>query len=352
MLTGACLGRSGFNRKTALATVTMVFAAEAADVDVVWSFKGSIAALQHHRGITHSFAGVPFMAAAVLGLVWLCHYFRNRKSIAKVKPPSSPPVRWGFLYFCALLAALSHLLLDYTTAYGIRLFEPFNYRWYSWDIVYIVEPLMLLALIAGLAIPGLLGLISQEVGARSKAPRGRAGAIAALICVVIIWGMRDYQHRRALTALNSFMYQQEQPLRVGAYPYMINPFRWHGVVEARDFFETVPVNSQGPDVDNEAGIQFYKQPQAAAILAAERSYFGGVYLDWAVFPYVRQEENPEDHPGYLVEFQDLRYTYPGTRRTPLGGYVLLDPELRVADEGMNSSRPPALENLEHAPGQR
>src|SRR5689334_19703673 len=127
------MARSGFHRKTAYATVTMVLAAEAADIDVVWGLKGSIAALQHHRGITHSFVGVPFIAAAVLALVYLLHRFRR-------KPPRAIarwgiPVRWGLLYCCALIAALSHLLLDYTTAYGIRLFEPFNYRWYSWDIV-------------------------------------------------------------------------------------------------------------------------------------------------------------------------------------------------------------------------
>ena len=263
-----------------------------------------------------------------------------------------PPVRWGFLYFCALLAALSHLLLDYTTAYGIRLFEPFNYRWYSWDIVYIVEPLMLLALVAGLAFPALLGLVSQEVGARSKVPRGRTGAIVALVCVVIIWGVRDYQHRRALTALNSFLYHQERPLRIGAYPYMINPFAWHGVVEATDFFETVPVNSQGPDVDHQAGIQFFKQPQTDAVRAADSSPFGQVYLDWAAFPYVHQETDPEGHPGYLVKFQDLRYTYPGSRRAPLGGYVVLDRKLRVVQEGMNSSQPPSLENLNSSPADK
>ena len=52
-LTGACMSRAGFNRKTALATLTMVLAAEAADLDVLWAVKGPIAALQHHRGITH-----------------------------------------------------------------------------------------------------------------------------------------------------------------------------------------------------------------------------------------------------------------------------------------------------------
>ena len=33
-LTGATLARAGFNRKTALATVTMTLAAEAADIDI------------------------------------------------------------------------------------------------------------------------------------------------------------------------------------------------------------------------------------------------------------------------------------------------------------------------------
>ena len=109
------MGRSGFNRKTALATVTMVLAAEAADLDVLWEIKGSIAGLQHHRGITHSFVGVPFIAAAVVGLVYLLHRFRSRKRSANDNA-TGPPLCWGYLYFCAVLAALSHLLLDYTTA--------------------------------------------------------------------------------------------------------------------------------------------------------------------------------------------------------------------------------------------
>jgi inner membrane protein len=344
------MSRSGFNRKSALVTVTMVLAAEAADIDVLWSFKGSIEGLQHHRGITHSFVGVPFVAAGALAFVWLLHRFRRKPLTG-----SSRTVRWGFLYFCALLAALSHLLLDYATAYGIRLMEPFNYRWYSWDIMYIVEPLMLLALIAALAIPGLLGLVSSEVGARSKLPRGRGAAIAALVFVLLLYGYRDYQHRRALTAMSSFLYHQASPQRVGAYPYMINPFRWHGVVETRNFFETVPVNSSGPDVAFDEGIQFYKPPQSPALEAADNSYFGHVYLDWAAFPYMRVTPNPQDQPGYLVEYQDLRYTYPlahglaiarSSRRAPLGGFVLLGPDLHVLAQGMNSSRPPSLQALD------
>jgi inner membrane protein len=226
--------------------------------------------------------------------------------------------------------------------------------------MYIVEPLMLLAFIAALAIPGLLGLVSSEVGVRSKLPRGRGAAIAALVFILLLYGFRDYQHRRALTALNSFEFHQAAAQRVGAYPYMINPFRWHGVVETKDFFETVPVSSSGPDVAFNEGIQFYKPPQSPALEAADNSYFGHVYLDWAAFPYMRVTPNPQDQPGYLVEYQDLRYTYPPThglglagssRRVPLGGFVLLNPDLHVVAEGMNSNRPASLDPLEHTPGQ-
>ena len=50
---------------------------------------------------------------------------------------------------------------------------------------------------------------------------------------------------------------------------MINPFRWSGVVETRDFFETVPVDSATPEVDprNQATI-YYKPAETDVTLAA------------------------------------------------------------------------------------
>jgi inner membrane protein len=351
-LTGACMGRSGFNRKSALTTLTMVLAAEAADVDMLWALKSPVAALQHHRGITHSFVGVPFVAASVLAFVYVIHRIRRRRADA-IKARGKPPVRWGYLYLFALIAALSHPLLDYTTAYGIRLFEPFNYRWYTWDIVYIVDPVIWAVLIAGLALPALFGLINQEIGVRSKGPQGRAGAIAALLCFVLIWGFRDYQHRRAVNAMDSFLYRGAEPQRVAAYPYMINPFRWHGVVETADFFETVPVNSIGPEIEDSQARLFYKPEETEVLSVAKSTYFGRVYLDWAVFPYVQQQKLEGETRGYFVDFQDLRYTYPETSgRTALGGYVVLDPDLRVLMQGMNSWTSPTPASLERQPERR
>ena len=339
-LTGACMSRAGFNRKTALATLTMVLAAEAADLDVLWALKGPIAAFQHHRGITHTFLGAPFVAAATLGFVYLLYLWPEPSGKPRILR-SKLPVRWGYLYWLALLAASSHILLDYTTAYGIRMFAPFNWRWYSWDIVFIVEPVILLALIAGLVLPSLFGLINQEIGARSKGPRGRAGAIFALVCLVVIWGFRDYEHRRALNAMGALLYQGAAPTKLGAYPYWVDPFHWHGVVETEALFQTFPVNSMTPEVDPQGQANTYYKPEVTPeTQAAKSSYFGRVYLDWAVFPLTQAEQLQGGFKGYLVRFEDLRFAYSELRgRGTLGGWVLVGPDMRVQEEGTNSRKP-------------
>jgi len=339
-LTGACLSRAGLNRKSALATLTMVLAAEASDLDILWGLRGQIENLQHHRGITHSFVGAPVVAAATLGFIYLLYLWKGPSGKPRILR-SKLPVRWGYLYWLALIAALSHILLDYTTSYGIRMFAPFDWRWYSWDIVFIVEPVILLALITGLALPSLFGLINQEIGARSKGPRGRGGAIFALLCLALVWGYRDYQHRRALSAMGSLLYKGAVPVKYAAYPYWVNPFRWHGVVETEAFFQTMPVDSMTPEVDRQNQARTYFKPEVTPVTqAAKASHLGRVYLDWAVFPITQTEPLLGKFKGYLVRFQDLRLVYPEMRgRGPLGGWVLLGPDLRVQEEGMNSRKP-------------
>src|SRR5207245_655808 len=134
-LTGACLARAGFNRKTALATATMTLAAEAPDLDVLSGFKGPVYGFAHHRGFTHSFLGLLLTSAVVVGFMYLVWILRGRKT----NIPNLPP-HWVLLFLFAYLAGLSHILLDFTNNYGVRPFWPFSERWYSWDIVFIADP--------------------------------------------------------------------------------------------------------------------------------------------------------------------------------------------------------------------
>src|SRR5207248_11417441 len=83
---------------------------------------------------------------------------------------------------------------------------PYTTLFRSWDIVFIIEPVMLGFLVLGLIIPGLFSLIDKEIGARRHQSRGKIAATLALFGVVFMWGIRDYEHRRAINLLNARIY--------------------------------------------------------------------------------------------------------------------------------------------------
>jgi inner membrane protein len=297
------MGRAGLNCKTALATLTLTLAAEAPDLDIISRFWGPAVGFAHHRGFTHSFLGVPLDAAVVVAFVYLVWRLRGRKT----KDPQLSP-RWGVLFFYACLAGLSHILLDFTNNYGVRPFWPFSERWYSWDIVFVVEPVMLVLLILGLVVPSLFSLIDKELGARSRAPRGRVAATLALLGVVLMWGLRDYEHRLAVNALEARTYNGLDPLRASAYPTMVDPIHWYGVIETPAFFALPSVDSLGPEVDPEGRMDIrYKPEETPITLAAKKSYAGRAFLDWAQYPITETEVLDPPEEGYIVHFQDLRY---------------------------------------------
>ena len=335
------MGRAGLNRKTALATLTLTLAAEAPDFDVLSRVRGPAFAFAHHRGFTHSFLGVPLDAAVVVGFVYLIWRLRGRK----VKDPNLPP-RWGLLFLYACLAGLSHILLDFTNNYGIRPFWPFSEKWYSWDIVFIFEPIMFGFLLLGLIAPSLFSLIDREIGVRRRGPRGRVAATLALFSVVLLWGLRDFEHRRAVSALASRTYQNAEPLRASAYPALANPFQWYGVVETPAFFVLAPVNSLGPEVDPEEHLSIrYKPEETQVTLAARETYLGRVYLDWAKYPITETETLPPPEGGYIVNFQDLRFVQlpsllssQGETRRALGAGVQLDKNLHVVADIYGSGK--------------
>jgi inner membrane protein len=325
-LTGACLARAGFNRKTALATATMTLAAEAPDLDVLGSFKGPVFAFEHHRGFTHSFLGLFLVSAIVVGFMYLIWRLRGRKT----NIPNLPP-RWGLLFLFAYIAGLSHILLDFTNNYGVRPFWPFWEKWYSWDIVFIVEPILYVFLIAGLVAP----LIFSR---HKPLPRGRTAAAVALVCVAGLYAVRDHEHREAKEALQAQTFASAAPLRISIYPYPVRLTRWYAVVETRDSFVTSDVNSISGRLDATELLTISKPPETPATLAAKESGFGHAYLAWAQYPLVTEQNAGTDT---IVRFRDLRFDYPGMRgRITLSGSVELDGNLHVVAERWGKQQQP------------
>jgi inner membrane protein len=177
-----------------------------------------------------------------------------------------------------------------------------------------------------------------------------------LLAIFACWGLRDHEHRRAIAALQSRNYQGADAIRVSAYPYWVNPFRWYGVAETPAFFATMDVDSLAPEVDPDAQMQIHYKPEETPVtIAAKRTYLGRVYLSWAQYPVIETEQLVNDPAGlgpanngpvsngraaYAVRFRDLRYDYPGRNaRVTLGAMVFLTRDLQVVEErfGMRST---------------
>jgi inner membrane protein len=378
LLTGACLSRTGLNRRAAYATLTMVVAAEFPDIDTLWSVRGPIEGFQHHRGITHTFLGLPFEAALIVVGVYAWHRWRVRRESAHVrvhpKPLTTAPVRWGMLYGLALVALLSHLLLDYTNNYGLRPFFPFHDRWYAASIVFIFDPLMFALLIGALIMPWLFGLVNAEVGARKQPFRGRGWAIAALLGVVAWWGLRTVEHQRAVqmamaqsivaptpaSAADSMQTTDADAAYVPSYlparralasPDLLSPFRWSAVMDFGPVYRLAEIDTQGETVT--MGETMYPKPGAStAVLAAERSKLGRAYMDWSPMPFVEVTKSDRElvsgsaHPGavsMVVTFRDPRFLggrLADTGRQPLVGTVELDAGNHVVRETMDGREEP------------
>jgi inner membrane protein len=356
ILTGACLARTGFNHRAAYATLTMAVAAEFPDIDTLWGLRGPVEGFQHHRGITHTFLGVPFEAALIVAAVYGLHLWRLRRATSSTKPLTAAPVRWVALYFLALLALLSHLLLDYTNNYGVRPFYPFNPHWYAASIVFIFDPLIFLLLLSAFVAPWLFGLVGSEVGARRQPFRGRGWAIAALLGVVACWGFRETEHEHAIqmelaqnvaapVAPNADPDADTTPVylaaqRALASPDPISPFRWSGVIDYGSVYQLTGLNTRTLALT--LADNFVSKPdRSPAVLAAEASPLGRAYIDWSPMPFVRASE-PDAQGRIAVTFQDPRFMggflggmSQSTGHSALTGVVTLDAGGNLVGESMD-----------------
>src|SRR5262245_33190441 len=165
--TGLFLSRAGLNRWTPLATPIVLLAANAPDCDIVTLAGGQINYLQFHRHLTHSLIAMPVMAILPVLLVRPV----ARKRVASIGA-----------FVAAVIAVASHLLLDLTNAYGVRLLLPFSARWLRLDLMNIVDLWVWGVFLLCVAGPFLAKLVGSEISSGTVKLRhhGRGFAVFAL----------------------------------------------------------------------------------------------------------------------------------------------------------------------------
>ena len=285
-LTGLMLSRAGLDRLTPRAGLVAAIAANIPDMDAVTIAAGTETYFRYHRGFTHSLLCAPFIA--VLPVLAVAAIFRTR-------------LPWVRAWLLSFLAVLSHLLLDFTNPYGIRLFLPFSDAWPGLDSTHVIDIWIWAILLTGVCWPMLSSLVSSEIGAmRSK---GRGMAVTALVLLAFYDTGRYFLHERAMATLQSRVYDGAAPRRVVAFPGNFSPLRWTGWVQAERSWIAVDIDLT-QEFDPKP-VATYWQPESPAALDLARplplfqhlSAFAKTPL-WRVTPWDQ---------GTKVELIDLRF---------------------------------------------
>jgi inner membrane protein len=366
-LVGLTSAKAGLERLSPYTATVCILSANAPDIDVVSVFFGGRwVLLQHHRGITHSIVGT-----LLLGLLIPSVLFGIERAIAnwRKRPPS---IRYRGLVLASLIAAATHPLMDWTNNYGVRPLLPWNGRWFYGDLVFNVDPYLILILgtgaflltsnrrwkiviwsllalvftivvvgvspqratgIGGLKVARLIWItgvvvlvLARSVGLQKRV--GKPLAIGALSFVIVYWGLLAWAHhaayRNAEAAANAIAAQRsERFIRVAAMPTAANPFLWLCVSETdRAMYRFFIGVGNQPFIANvgrdapQMEIDRYEKPTGRAeqlVSAASRDPQAQVLLGFARFPIARVES--DNCKGQtLVQFADLRYTEPGVSR--------------------------------------
>jgi len=321
-LTGILLSRAGFNRVTPQATWILLLAANAPDIDVVSAFGGSLNYLHYHRHITHSLVMLP-----VLPL--FC--------VLAVRLVSRQPLNWLGAYVMAFIGVASHLILDLTNIYGVRLLLPFSGQWLRLDTTGVIDFWIWGVLLLAMCAPILTRLVNAEIGAATQTKGGaqRGFAIFALVFLTVYDGGRSIAHARAVAILESRIYSGSSPRRVAALPASPNPFHWRGLVETPESYVIEDVNLLG-EFDPAIGHTFFKPDPSPALDAARRSTVMQEFLRFSQYPFWQSTPAEQADGATRVEAMDLRFGDP--QEHGFVATVILDTHQQVMREWFQFGR--------------
>ena len=140
---GAAIGQATLGRKLGkTGAIAGALIATIPDLDVIlYAFYNSVDMLRIHRGHSHSIVFAVLGALALTVVIKQVKWFRT--------------VSYMQLYWFTFLCLVTHILLDYCTAYGTQLLLPFSDARLGLDTVNVVDPVYTLPLLIG-TLAGLL----------------------------------------------------------------------------------------------------------------------------------------------------------------------------------------------------
>jgi inner membrane protein len=282
-LVGMALGRAGLNRRTALATSTLVIANNLPDLDV-GVFATNTLAMSFRRGWTHGVLAQLLLPIALTGAMLLYdrHYRKKSSPDDRAKP--------GQLLMLSYLGVLLHVFMDFTNSYGVRLLMPFSERWFYGDALYIVDPWLYLFL-------GLGWWLAKT--------QPRPARIGVTLAAIYVAGMllSNVVARRAVA--DGLARAGRPQTRFMVTPVIANPFRREVVIDVGNRYEKGNLWFDPRPHFRPAGFGIPKGLDQPSVQQALQSDRAKAFLRWSRFPFVQVD------PAGVVWINDYRYANAG-----------------------------------------
>lgn len=320
-----------------------VLAGMAADLDWFSNFFGPAGSLALRGTYFHSIFAVFLILAAIPGVpIVRSHWGRKQELVPRqgnaedvLNNPQALSKRvdqrfWAGAFAAPACAAVLHVVMDACQSTGVMLLWPFSSKRLAANWLPSIDPWILAILIAAIALPELLRLVSSEIGAKSKKPRGRTGALIGLALVVVYVGVRGTLHSNVAALLESHSFHGEAARRVAVYPEPLSLATWHGVVETESALNEIDVNALSTaNFDADTSVRIYKPGASASLNAARNTRTAQRFLAVAQIPKASVEKTDV---GFVVILRDLRYGATGDTSREIAALIELDPDSKVTSE--------------------
>ena len=318
-LLSLALARGFFARRGWPVLAGMLVAGTLADVDWISAWFGPAAYLAGRRTFTHSLLGTVVIIAIA---AWIAHRLDGKRRET-----------WKGLLAATSCAGVAHLLFDLCQSGGIALLWPFRATRFALDWLPPVDPWILLLLFGAVVVPEFFRLVSLEIGAKDKRPRGRNGALVALALIGVYFAARGVLHFNSVALLEPRSYRGESPRRAETFAESLSLLTWHGVVETQSYLclIDVPVSS-GESFDPESGTCLHKPEESPVLTAVQQSSVGRRFLSAASIPRAAVDKT---EVGYEVVIRDLRDVAEQQTRHRVVARFWLDSGARIVSEELS-----------------
>ena len=281
-LIGMALSRAGLNKRTALATSTLVIANNLPDIDV-GVFATNTLAMSFRRGWTHGVPAQLTLPIALTGAMLVYDRYRKKRSPDERVVPSQ-------ILLLSYIGVLLHVFMDWTNSYGVRLLMPFSDRWFYGDALYIVDPWLYVMLGFG----WWLG--------RTNARSARFLVTLAAVYVVAMVASNVIARREVADGLARA--GRPAGTRFMVTPVVVNPFRREVVIDLGDRYEKGNLWFDPLPHFRPAGYGLEKGFDDPEVQQAMQTPLARAYLRWSRFPFV--QVNPSGPPAGIW-INDYRY---------------------------------------------